>query len=197
LYGFNGGLNLAEVNSILNLNSGPVKGFQLLGVLNINKGNSKGFLVSGVSNICKDSTTGLSVSDVLNYVKGSANGIQVATANIVTNEINGIQLGVINYAKKLKAVQIGVVNIINYNEKAIPIGLFSVVKNGYYEFELTATEFIYAYLNYKKGIEKFYTFYKVGLIIFKNNSVYSIGLGFGSNLQISKKQKICINLTTN
>jgi hypothetical protein len=197
LYGLNGGVNGAEIGSILNYNKGEVKGFQLSGVSNINTGYSEGFLLSGVSNICMDSTTGVFISGVLNYSEQNSKGFQLATTNVAANEFKGFQLGVFNYAKKLKGVQFGVFNYLNDGEKALPIGIFSIVKNGHYEFELAGGEVIYSNLNYKMGVEKFYTIFKAGYSSYKNNPVYSYGLGFGGNIPISGKQKISIDLSAN
>ena len=197
LYGLNGGVNGVEIGSILNYNKGEVKGFQLSGVSNINTGKSVGFLLSGVSNICMDSTSGLFISGVLNYSKQNGKGFQLATANIAANEFKGFQLGVFNYAKKLKGVQFGVINYLNDGAEGLPIGIFSIVKNGYFELEPAGGEVIYSNLNYKMGVERFYTIYKAGYSSYKNNPVYSFGLGFGGNISISEKQKISIDLSAN
>lgn len=197
LYGLNGGVNGVEIGSILNYNKGEVRGFQLSGVSNINTGYSGGLLLSGVSNISMDSTSGLFVSGVLNYSKQKAKGFQLATTNINADEFTGFQLGVFNYAKKLKGVQLGVINFLLDGSESLPVGIFSIVKNGHFEFELTGGEVIYSNLNYKMGVERFYTIYKAGYSSYKNNPVYSFGLGFGGNISITPKQKISIDLSAN
>ena len=197
LHGLNGGVNGAEIGSILNYNRGKVTGFQLSGVTNINTGFSEGFLLSGVSNVCGDSTSGLVLSGVLNYSKGNSKGFQLATINISASKFKGFQLAVVNYAKKIEGVQFGVINILGDEEKGIPIGLFNIVKSGHFEFELTGGEVLYTSLNYKMGVEKFYTIYKVSLSSYKSNPVYSYGLGFGGILPISEKQKLSIDITAN
>lgn len=106
-------------------------------------------------------------------------------------------MGVFNYAKKLKGVQLGVFNYLNDSEAALPIGLFSIVKKGHYEFELTGGDVIYSNLNYKMGVEKFYTIFKAGYSYYKNNPVYSYGIGFGSNISISEKHKLNVDLSGN
>ena len=197
LYGVNGGVHGFELGSILNYNKGKVQGLQLSGILNINTGHSSGVLLSGVSNVCMDSTAGLLLSGVLNYSKKNAGGFQLATANIAAKAFRGFQLGAFNYAQKLKGVQLGVINYLNDGEGALPIGVFSIVKNGHYEFELTGGEVLYTNLNYKMGVKKFYTIFKAGYSSFKDNPVYSVGLGFGSNIPLSEKQKISIDLSFN
>jgi hypothetical protein len=181
LYGLNGGVNGAEIGSIFNFNKGIVRGFQL----------------SGISNICLKSTNGLVISGVLNYSKQNSKGFQLSTVNVCDNEFRGLQLGVVNYSKKLKGIQVGLFNLIDSGDKSLPIGLFSIVKNGYYELELTGGDAINYNLNFKMGVEKFYTIFKTGYSLFKNNSIYSVGLGFGSNVPISEKQKISIDLSYN
>lgn len=197
LYGLNGGLNGVEIGSILNYNKGKVKGFQLSGVSNINSGYSKGLLLSGVANICNDSSSGIFVSGVLNYAIQNSKGLQFAPVNISENEFNGFQIGVFNSANKIKGVQFGIINYLNDSENALPIGLFSIVKNGYFDLEFTGGEVIFANLNYKMGVKKFYTLYKLGFSTFKNNPVYSLGLGFGSNISLSEKQIISIDYSMN
>lgn len=197
LYGLNGGVNGAEIGSIINYNKGETKGVQLAGVSNINKGYTSGFLLSGISNTCMDSSNGAFISGLLNYSKLNAKGLQLATVNMSTQEFKGFQLGVFNYANKLKGIQLGVFNYVKEGKKALPIGLFSMVKKGYYELELTATEAIYSNMNYKMGVEKFYTLFKVGYATYKSNPVYSFGLGFGGNIKIAEKQKLSIDLSYN
>jgi hypothetical protein len=169
----------------------------LSGVSNINTEYSKGFLLSGVSNICKDSTGGVFISGVLNYSKQYSKGFQLAITNVAANEFKGFQLGVFNYAKKLKGVQFGIINYLDNCEEGLPIGIFSIVKNGNYELELVGGEAIYSNINYKMGVERFYTIYKIGYSSYKNNPVYSTGLGFGINLPISDRQKISVDLSGN
>jgi len=213
LYGLNGGVNGVEIGSILNQNDGDVVGTQISGVVNLNTGYSDGVLlsgvsnicngftrglfISGVSNICRDTSSGVFVSGVLNYSEQNSKGFQLATINISMNELNGFQLGVVNFSKKIKGVQLGVVNILNEKDGGIPVGVVSVVKNGLYEFELTGGDAIYSNLNYKMGIDKLYTIYKIGYSTFHNKPVYSYGMGFGTTTSLSEKQHISIDATSN
>ncbi len=197
LYGLNGGVNGFELGSLVNYNKGEVKGFQLSGISNINTDKSEGLLLAGGLNICKGSTNGVLISGVLNYSKQNAKGFQLATANIAVDQFNGLQVGLFNYARKLKGVQLGFFNYLDDEEEGLPIGLFSIVKNGHYELELTGGDVIYSNLNYKMGVEKFYTILRVGYSSYKNKPVYSFGFGFGGNVSITEKQKITIDLSYN
>jgi hypothetical protein len=181
LYGLNGGLNGAEIGSILNYNKRQVTGFQL----------------SGVTNIDMESANGLLISGILNYTKENSKGFQLSTVNFSANEFSGLQLGFFNHTKKLKGTQVGIINIVSNENNGIPVGLISIVKNGHFEFELTGGEVIYSNLSYKMGIKKLHTIFSAGYSSFKNNPVYSLGIGFGSEIPLTGKHNLSVNLTAN
>ncbi|HEX2920188.1 MAG TPA: hypothetical protein VHO50_03385 [Bacteroidales bacterium] len=185
------------ITGVLNYSGQNAKGFQLAGVSNINAGYTDGFLLSGVSNICMDSTSGVFISGVLNYSAKNAKGFQLATTNIAVSEYKGFQLGVFNYAKKLQGFQLGVINYTNNAEGGIPIGILSIVRNGHYEFEFSGGEVLFSNLNYKMGVERLYTVFKIGYSSYKSNPVYSYGIGLGGNIPLSEKQKVNIDLSSN
>ena len=213
LYGLNGGVSGVEIGSVINYNKGNVKGFQLAGVSNINTGTSKGLLLSGVSNTSMNSSSGIFISGVLNHSRQNSTGFQLSTVNLSESGFKGAQLGVFNSAKEVKGVQLGVFNsarklngvqlgVFNYmsddaDAEALPIGIFSIVKNGHFELELTGGEVIYSNLNYKMGVERFYTIYKAGFSSYNNHPVYTSGLGFGGNISMSEKHKISIDVSAN
>ena len=181
LYGLSGGINGFQISSMFNYTQTEIKGFQLSGVSNINSGKSKGFLLSGG----------------FNYSGQNSKGFQLAPINIAKNDIIGLQLGVLNYAGKIEGIQLGIVNILNNGKGAFPIGIISIVKNGYYELEFVGGEVIYSNLNYKMGVEKLYSIYKTGYSTYKNRPIYSFGFGFGCNLPIKENNKISIDISRN
>ena len=197
LYGLNGGVDGFELGSILNFCKQKVRGCQISGVTNYNESFTDGVIVAGVNNICLDSSNGIFVSGVANYAQKSAKGLQLSTVNIATDKMNGSQIGVFNYAKKLKGVQIGVINYCENSENALPIGLFSIVKNGLFELELMGGETVYSNLNYKMGVNSLYTIFKIGMTNFKNANVISYGIGMGSKIYQTNKQSFTIDISTN
>jgi len=52
-------------------------------------------------------------------------------------------------------------------------------------------------LNYKMGVEQFYTIFKVGFSSYENKPVYSAGIGFGTIVTLAEKHKVSIDLSTN
>ena len=72
-------------------------------------------------------------------------------SNINLGDINGAQIGLINRSKKVKGFQLGLINVVNSFGSGVPLGLLSFVKDGYYAFELSSSETIYAELSFRNG----------------------------------------------
>lgn len=181
LYGVNGGLNGLEIGGLLNYNHGEVNGVQLAGVANVNK----------------EYTNGLMWASCFNLTLDDARGVQLADLNMATGDFTGVQAGVFNYARRLKGVQLGLINIVGEDNGALPIGLINVVRGGYYELEFVAGEVLYTNVNYKMGVEHFYTIFKLGSSRYQGDPVYSFGLGFGTMLTLAEKHKISMDLSAN
>ena len=181
LYGVNGGLNGLEIGGILNYNHGDVNGVQLAGISNINKEQTEGLMWAGFYNLSMD----------------DARGVQIADINNALGDFTGVQIGAINYAKRLRGVQLGVINVVGEDNGAVPIGLINIVKGGHYELEVVAGEVLHTNINYKMGVEHFYTIFKLGCTSYKNNDVYSVGLGFGGIVTFAEKHKMSIDLSAN
>ena len=197
LYGINGGLTGMEIGGGMNYNQGDVSGCQLAGVVNINKGQTHGAMLAGDVNISLGQTSGAMISGLYNLTTEDSKGVQISTVNNATADYTGFQMGVINYAKRLDGVQLGVVNVVGDGDEAIPIGLINVVKNGHYELEIMSGDVLRTNLNYKMGVEQFYTIFKVGFSSYKDHPVYSAGIGFGSIVTLAEKHKLSMDLSTN
>ena len=207
--GINGGVNGFEFGSVANVNKGDINGCQISGVCNItsgnnkggiisgvcdtSSGNSKGLLLSGVTNFVKGQSTGIEISGVAN-VSGSHEGLQLSTVNFVKDYLSGSQIGIVNYAQKGKGVQFGIVNICGYDDGVLPIGLFNVVRHGYYAFEVSTNELFITSLSYKMGKEKFYSIFRAGIGEHNSKSVFSTGFGFGSIITIKGNHKLNMGL---
>jgi len=181
---------------IANTNTNSVSGAAVAGILNYGHRSLYGIQLAGVVNIGKDSLTGVAVSGVLNFTKGFAKGIDISTVNFA-DQMEGLQIGVMNFAGRLKGVQVGVINITNEAANAFPIGLLSIVKNGHYELELAGGEAIYSNLNYKMGTNRIYTVFKMGYSSYLSKPVYSFGVGFGTNISVSEKNLLSVELSNN
>ena len=172
-------VNDVSFNILYGLNGG-VNGFEFGGILNYNYGDVRGVQISGVANINERDTR----------------GFQWSTANLTYGNLHGAQLGVFNYAKKVKGLQIGVINFKDEDE-GLSLGIFNIIKNGYFALESTAGETMYANLNYKMGSKKLYTIFKYGYSAFDGKPVHSYGLGFGRLFDVSENLDFSTDLTYN
>ena len=209
LYGMNGGVDAFEIGGIGNYNLHDVRGTQIAGVSNINMEETRGIQLSGVSNTNFGDSTGFIWSGTLNTVFGNARGVMISSINVVTNEMKGIQIGTLNYATKSNGVQLGVINVAAEGADSLPIGIISIIKDGYYAVEFSAGEVLYGNISYKMGVERFYTVFKVGASLMDGEAVlnggdpenqdyiFSYGLGWGSLLPLSENNKLSIEASCN
>ncbi|WNJ19062.1 LA_2272 family surface repeat-containing protein [Pontibacter sp. G13] len=180
LFGLNGGVNGVEIGSIFNYNAGDMNGVQIGGVSNINTMNGDGLMLSGVANVSGGSFNGAAIAGVGNYIHEDFNGFQLGVINITRNTLKGVQLGIVNFQG---------------DNQGVPIGLINIAVGGLYQFELTAGETIYGNLNFKMGVERFYSIYKVGISSYESNPVYSFGFGFGSYLVRTDDHHLSLDLS--
>lgn len=173
-------VNDFSFNVLYGLNGG-VNGFELGGIFNHNSGNVRGVQIAGVANINKQDTQ----------------GFQWSVANATFGNLNGFQFGVLNYAKEVKGLQLGIINFRENGDDGLSLGIFNIVKNGYYALESTAGETIYANMNYKMGTEKLYTIFKFGYSSFDGEPIYTYGLGLGRLFSVSDKSDISTDLSFN
>jgi hypothetical protein len=156
------GLQLAGV---FNTDFGDFKGIQASGVFNQNWQNFNGMQYSGSVNIVHKNLSGVQLSGVVNLAGSVEKGGQISTVNTVLKTLNGIQIGVLNYATRVgqKGKQVGIVNVAD-SSAAVPIGLISFVrKGGYKRFEISADENLILNLVYKTGVPRFYNIFSLGL----------------------------------
>ena len=165
-----------------------VKGFQASGINNFVKGNVNGLQVTGIGNISGGTLNGFQAAGVFNYQNRNSNGVQISgVGNIGGGEVRGLQLGgVFNYAKKLKGVQIGVINIADTSD-GYSIGLINVILKGYHKLSLYATEVTNANAAFKTGRRKFYSILQAGMNAGKEGEkIFTFGYGLGTEMNIAK-----------
>ncbi len=184
-----------QVASLLNITQ-SFTGAQLSSLANMSAGKSKGIQFSTSLNFA-DELEGAQFFAVENFAgsfiggqfalfsntAGVGKGVQVATVTNQATDITGMQLAtILNLAKKVKGTQIG---FINYAEEieGVPIGLISIVKKGgKKEIEISASETLNTIVNFKLGVDSFYTIFSIGANFLGDTIEFAPGLGFGSQL---------------
>lgn len=193
VYGF-------QVAGIGNISRG-LTGTQLAGITNVVIGNASGCQISGNVNIAKQ-FHGLQIAGIVNQAY-NVNGIQIAGIANNSNHSSDVQIaGIVNNCKDTSNVQIsGIVNKTSYNKglqlsliniadsaSGIPIGLISIVKNGYHRVEVSADEIFYTNVAFRTGISSFHNIVTIGI---KPDNfsfpLWTIGYGVGSVFGNGKK----------
>ena len=181
-----------QVAGIANVVSDDANAFQLAGVTNYTVGNASKGQIAGAVNVTNGAVGITQIAGAANIATKTVKGVQIAGfANYGHEAVQGVQIGVFNYARNLKGVQVGVINVADTVEKGIPIGVLTVVRNGYRAVELSSNETIHGLVSFKTGTDRFYNIFSAGAII-GNDNAWSVGYGIGTMLPISSKMDIAI-----
>ena len=213
---YNVDLNLTtgvQIAGITNVIHGPSKGahfggisnyvtneswaFQASGIANVTPGGNHGLQVAGISNVNGKEGEGSQIAGIANVNYGKTSKFQAAgIINVAANGMNGAQIaGILNYTKKLSGFQLALINYADTLDKGVPLGLISIVKNGYYAFELEANDAFWINATYKMGVPKLYNIWTVGFKQENGNQMWGVGLGLGSILPVGKKWGLNFDLT--
>jgi len=185
------GFQAAGINNFV---QDSVEGFQAAGINNFVTGKMSGFQVSGIYNHVSDSVKGVQIAGIGNFSQEKVSGVQIAgVSNISNRAMNGVQIaGVVNYTKKLRGVQIGLINIAD-TSAGYSIGLINIIIKGYHKLSFSFNEIQNFNAAFKTGNSKLYSILRAGLNASDSNKVYSFGYGLGSELSLNKKKTLSIN----
>jgi hypothetical protein len=189
-----GKLQGVQVAGINNTVLDATNGFQAAGISNQVKGQFAGFQVGGIYNHVSDSVKGVQVVGIANFARRKLSGVQIAgVGNLSNKETDGVQIaGVFNYSKKLRGVQIGLINIAD-TSAGYSIGLINVVIKGYHKLSFFTNEIVNVNAAFKTGNSKLYSILQAGVNAGTGNRVYSFGYGLGTELNLNKRKTLSLN----
>lgn len=164
---------------------GKVRGVQLQGAVAIAGDSVKGIQVGGVISRAGGALEGNQTSGVISSAKGDVAGVQIAgVGNISGKTMRGVQIaGVFNYARRLKGLQVGIVNITDTTD-GFSIGLVNIARKGYKKVSVFATDELPYNIAWKSGNKTIYSILTGGI----NNEpvpTWTAGLGVGNLWTIS------------
>lgn len=187
----------AQFAGINNHVIGDVIGLQVAGIYNITD-DVKGMQVSGIWNIA-DTISGIQMAGIGNHAK-NCEGLQLSGLYNYADTISGAQIsGLVNVGHIVKGSQIGIINVAD-SLSGIPIGIFNFIKNGYKRIGVNTDELFPINIEFRTGVNKFYTILSAGMqtdVFDSDSSFYTFGMGFGSRYPISKSFAIEIDATAN
>ncbi|MDR0668750.1 MAG: hypothetical protein LBF95_01595 [Treponema sp.] len=163
----------------------------LVGLVNIARGEHHGMHL-GLANWATGNFAGIQMG-LVNRTIGDTVGFQAGLVNTTSGDTAGFQAGLVNTTSgELAGFQVGLINYadsIDDDERSIPIGIISIVRNGGYQaVEYVFSEFYPVQLAVKLGVEKFYTSIIVACNPGNGSNIdrFAAGLGVGSILPIDK-----------
>lgn len=200
-----------QAGGISNMAMGNFVGVQLGGIVNIVEKNMMGVQAAGIYNMEMDSMQGVQLSGLFNHVQKNMRGVQAAgimnnvpartdglqvagLANSSKKEMRGMQIStIVNYTKRLKGLQIGLINIAD-TSSGWQIGVINIVIHGMHRFSLSANEMLPLNLAYKSGSNKMYSIVQVGFSPEQHAKAYGFGYGIGYGVNFSPNFSLATEL---
>jgi hypothetical protein len=176
------------LSSIHNHVNGSLTGIQASNFSNFIKGKLIGVQLSNIHNVCWDSVYGMQAATIVNFAHKQVSGAQLSViGNFANRELNGVQISTIfNYAKKLRGVQIGLINVSD-TSAGYSIGLINIVFKGIHKLVFSTNEVLRYNAAFKTGNKKLYSILLAGYSERKDTaSTYSFGYGFGHEFTVAK-----------
>jgi hypothetical protein len=193
-----GNVTGVQLSSIHNHVSGSLTGIQSSNFSNFIKGKLIGIQLSNIHNVCYDSVFGVQAANIVNFAHKQVSGAQLsAIANFANRELNGVQIATLfNYAKKLRGVQIGLINVSD-TSSGYSIGLVNIVFKGIHKLAFSTNEVFDYNAAFKTGNKKLYSILLTG---YKKRddtvNIFTFGYGFGHEFTVAKWFSINPEFTT-
>ena len=185
-------------SGVANVVGGGAYGIYSAGITNTINGSFTGIQTAGISNFTNGNSYGFQGAGISNTNAGNFVGLQTAgITNVNTGNLIGAQFSLINMARNVTGLQVGLINIANKYDRGVPLGLISFVKDGYHALELSAEESIYANLKFKLGVERLYNVFKVGFTQGNGDNLLTYGIGMGSMISLGEKARLSLDLSAN
>lgn len=184
-----------------NVAIGSFKGAQVGGWGNFAKGNTSGVQLAGNVNVNWKDMVGAQLSGILNFNGGNIKGAQIAgILNVNGQTTNGVQISsIFNYTKRLRGVQIGLLNIADTSD-GYSIGLINIIYKGYHKLSIYANEVLPFNGAFKTGNSKLYSILLAGVSAgYDNDTIdktWSFGYGIGREFSFTRKWGMNTELTT-
>jgi hypothetical protein len=191
-----GNVEGVQVAGVSNTVIGGLAGAQVSGVTNYTNRKFSGAQIAGVYNHAGEHFNGAQIAGVVNFTNHRTNGAQIAgVANISSREVRGVQVsGVFNYTRRLKGVQIGLINVSD-TSSGYSIGLINIVFKGYHKLSLYATELVDANAAFKTGNAKLYNIFLGSYNTRPDQKLWSYGYGLGTEIVGTRGFALNLDLT--
>ncbi len=194
--GIGGSVDGLQIAGLANDVRTKVNGVQAAGLINHVKEDMDGVQIAGLANIVSKAVHGTQIAGLGNFSARETDGMQIAgLGNITSRSMKGMQIaGLFNYAKEMKGVQIGLINI-NGNSTGYSIGMINYSHRGYHKISVSANETINTNVAIKTGNSKLYNIILAGKNFSDSAKIEAFGLGFGHDFLFSNRVSVAAEIS--
>jgi len=189
-----------KIAGLANVTIGTLQGPAIAGLFNFSEDDSYYANLAGLMNFTGGGIDGVQIGGLVNYVNDTIQGTQISLGlNLAPQRMYGAQIGLINYANKIKGSQVGFLNIAD-SISGVPVGFLSLVNHGYHKIEVSMDEIFYTNLAFRTGVHKFYNIFTAGAkpdTFEENETIWTFGYGLGTAPRLSRKFFLNVDLTAN
>jgi len=190
----------AQAAGFGNLNFKSFSGVQWGGFGNFNLSSVHGVSVAGFMNTTNGESRGAQIAGFMNIQSKNLKGFQIAGfSNIADAHVDGSQVSAFfNYGKKVRGTQFGILNVAD-SMGGVPIGLLSIVKQGYHKIEISADEVFYTNLAFRSGVRQFYNIISASIQPQESadkKTVWAFGYGLGTAPRLNRWLDLNIDFTS-
>lgn len=173
-------------SGVANMAKDTLEGAQIAGTVNLANSHVKGTQIAGTANYARGNVEGTQISMFANFAGKNIDGVQItSSANIIGDTLKGTQVSVfVNYARVVKGLQIGIVNLAD-TSAGVSIGLFNFIAKGYHKLSVSSNEVTNVYISGKFGSRSLYNIVAMGGNIGKQ--AYLFGYGLGCHIKLNKR----------
>lgn len=182
----------------MNVNLSTFSGFSGAGVVNMTRGKVSGAQVAGLCNLVSDTLQGASIAGLFTACRYSDEGVQVAGLfNHCYEGRSSVQVaGLFNYSRELRGIQVAPFNFSDSAAGGIPVGVFSFVKKGVHQLELSSDELFSANAAFRTGVPAFYNIFTAGVQPGAGDLLWTVGYGLGTSFKLKGRLRSDITLST-
>lgn len=175
-----------QFSGIGNLSGGDLSGLQFAGIFNLSGGDTQGLQFSGITNITGGSAEGITMSGITN-ISQHVMGISGAGIINLSDSFEGIQAaGIANIAGKGQGLQVGLINYARHFE-GVPVGLISYYGNGRKNLDLWFTDGGFTHLGLTLGTYDVYNKISVGYnTLISDRDVWALSWSIGTYQTLDK-----------
>jgi hypothetical protein len=184
-----------QAAGLVNICDAKSKGFMAAGLLNSAK-SCEGFALAGLVNAVADTMSGPMLAGLINVSRYSADGVQVAgLINVTAGGSVALQVaGLINIAMHVEGLQLGLLNFAD-TASGVPFGFFSFVRKGIHQVEFSGDEIMPMNVSFRSGVPAVYNIFSAGINPGGKKQTWQFGYGLGTSFCIGGRLRSDLSVT--